>query len=245
MLDKYSHIIFSDGSSLGNPGNGGYGAIIINEHATVIEIGGAENNTTNNRMELSGLLHALKTIEKSKGQIICCTDSQYVINCISKWLPGWKKNNWITSTKTPVLNKDLLEQIDKIVQTHKEIGEVHFKYVPGHVGVSGNERCDEIATSFARGETPELFNGTLSDYAVDTLNIGVDEEEAEKKARTKTNSGKAYSYLSLVDGIALRHTTWADCENRVKGQSKVKFKKTISKQDEEAILKSWGAKLSN
>lgn len=245
MLDKYSHIIFSDGSSLGNPGNGGYGAIIINEHTTVTEIGGREDDTTNNRMELSGLLHALRTIETSKGQIICCTDSQYVINCVSKWIPNWKKNNWITSTKTPVLNRDLLEQIDEIVHAHKKIGEVHFRYVPGHVGVAGNERCDEIATSFARGETPELFSGTLSDYAVDTLNIGVDEDEAEKRARTKTSSAKAYSYLSLVDGIALRHTTWADCEKRVKGQSKVKFKKSISKEDEEAILKSWGAKLSN
>ncbi len=243
MLEKYSYLIFSDGSSLGNPGNGGFGTIVIQNQRLVTEIGGYEKNTTNNRMELTGLLSGLRMIEKLEGDVLCCTDSQYVINSVTKWLNGWKKNNWKTSTKTPVLNKDLIEQIDRIIEAHKKIGEINFKYVPGHVGVSGNERCDQIATTFARNETPDLFSGTLSDYAIDILNIGVDEDKNDKKFELKKKNGKAYSYLSLVDGKAMRHDSWPECEKRVKGKSGVKYKKALSQQDEQTILKSWGVRL--
>lgn len=243
MLEKYSYLIFSDGSSLGNPGNGGFGTIVIQNQRLVTEIGGHEKNTTNNRMELAGLLSGLRMIEKLEGDVLCCTDSQYVINSVTKWLNGWKKNNWKTSTKTPVLNKDLIEQIDRIIEAHKKIGEINFKYVPGHVGVSGNERCDQIATTFARDENPDLFSGTLSDYAIDILNIGVDEDKNDKKFELKKKNGKAYSYLSLVDGKAMRHDSWPECEKRVKGKSGVKYKKALSQQDEQTILKSWGVRL--
>ncbi len=242
MLEKYSHIIFSDGSSLGNPGNGGFGVIVISDKKTVTEIGGYEKNTTNNRMELSGLLNGLMAIENKKGDVICCSDSQYVINSVSKWMPSWKKNGWKTSTKTEVLNRDLLLKIDDLITKHKKNGEIHFQYTPGHVGVSGNERCDVIATTFAREENPELFSGSLADYAVDVLNIGIDEEASRKKSDIKKRTGKAYSYLSLVDGKVKIHKTWTECEERVKGKSNVKYKKAFSKEDEESILLSWGIK---
>lgn len=243
MLKSFSHIIFSDGSSLGNPGRGGFGTVIIHSHRHVTELGGNEKDTTNNRMELTGLLEGLKYMKKEEGSILCCTDSKYVIDAITKWSIAWKKNGWITTAKTPVLNKDLLTQIDELVTEYKDKGGVHFKYVPGHVGIAGNERCDLIATTFASGDPVELFNGNLSDYAVDILNIGVDENEKEKKAKLKKKTGPAYSYLSLVDGVAARHSTWPECENRVKGKSGVKYKKALSKDDEDTILKSWGAKI--
>ncbi len=243
MLESYSHIIFSDGSSLGNPGRGGFGAVVIHSKKHVTEIGGSEKNTTNNRMEITALLEGLKVTKLEKGTILCCTDSQYVINSVTKWIHGWKKNGWMTSSKTPVINKDLLEQIDEIISDHKKIGEITFRYVPGHVGVAGNERCDVIATTFAREEEMDLYSGTLNDYAVDILNIGVDQKEQTKKTSSKKKSGPAYSYLSLVDGVAKAHKTWPECESRVKGKSGVKYKKSMSAEDEAAILKSWGSKL--
>lgn len=243
MLNSYKHIIFSDGSSLGNPGNGGYGAILLQHHKVVTEIGGRENHTTNNRMEISALLSALRIIKDEEGDVLCCTDSQYVINCVTKWIYGWKKNGWITTTKTPVVNKDLLEEIDSIIINHKKLGEIHFKYIMGHAGVAGNERCDVIATTFARGEDMDLFSGSLSDYAIDILNIGVDKEMENKKETSKKKTGPAYSYLSLEGGIAKRHTSWAECEAEVRGKSGVKYKKSLSEEDEYNILKTWGVKL--
>jgi ribonuclease HI len=243
MLNSYKHIIFSDGSSLGNPGKGGYGAVLLQHHKVVTEIGGREEGATNNRMEITALLSALRIIKDEEGPVLCCTDSQYVINSVTKWIHGWKKNGWITTGKTPVINKDLFEEIDSIICEHKKIGHIDFKYVRGHVGVAGNERCDVIATTFARNEEMDLFSGSLSDYAIDILNIGVDKEQDEKRLATKKKSGPAYSYLSLADGVAKRHTTWAECEARVKGKSAVKYKKSMSAEDELSILKSWGAKI--
>ncbi len=243
MLEKYTHIIFSDGAALGNPGPGGWGTVVILSKKLITELGGYEEHTTNNRMEIMALLMGLRRIEGERGDVLCCTDSQYVINAVTKWLHGWKKNGWKTTTKQPVLHRELFEEIDARIDAHKKHGAVHFQYVPGHVGVSGNERCDTIATSFARKDDPELYNGKLSDYAIDILNVGIDPTAMEKKDSIKKRSGPAYSYLSLVDGKVKRHKTWAECEARVKGKPGVKYKKALTEAEEEAILKSWGVKL--
>lgn len=243
MLTKYTHIIFSDGAALGNPGPGGWGTVVILNKKVVIELGGGEKHTTNNRMEIMALLEGLRRIEGEKGDVLCCTDSQYVINAVTKWIHGWKKNNWMTTTKAPVLHRELFEEIDARIASHKNHGVIHFQYVPGHVGVAGNERCDSIATAFARKEEPELFNGSLADYAVDVLNIGIDPDAEAKKSSTKKRTGPAYSYLSLVDGKAKRHKTWAECEDRVKGKSGVKYKKAMTPSEETEILQTWGVKI--
>ena len=107
---KKSITIFSDGSSKGNPGPGGWGAIIASSDK-VVEIGGGEKYTTNNRMELLAAISALETVENNKEEIILNTDSSYVINGITKWVFGWQKNNWKTSTKADVVNKDLWERL--------------------------------------------------------------------------------------------------------------------------------------
>ncbi len=242
-LEDYDHIIFSDGSALGNPGPGGYGAIILFRGGNVQELGGHEGHTTNNKMELRGVLESLMRMSHEHGNILCCSDSQYVINAVTKWIHGWKKNNWTTTAKKPVENRDLLERIDACIQEHNTKGKIDFRYVPGHVGVAGNERCDEIATTFARNEHPILFDGTLSDYAVDILNIGTHSNAESKKTQKKSRSGKAYAYLSLVDGVAQTHTTWDACEKRVKGKSGVKYKKAMTKEEQEEILHTWGVSL--
>lgn len=246
MLSKYDHIAFSDGSALGNPGPGGWGTVLVTKKSYVVELGGNEEHTTNNRMELNAVREALIRLQEERGPALICSDSKYVINAVTTWIHGWKKNNWMTAGKTPVLNKDIIHDIDILIESYSHQGGVTFQYVPGHVGVMGNERCDTIATTFAKGEIPELFEGKLGDYAIDILNITIDEALMEKKQASKgtsvKSSGKAHSYLSLIDGIAKRHTNWADCEKRVKGKS-AKYKKAMSAEDEAAILKTWGAKL--
>jgi ribonuclease HI len=172
-------IIYTDGSSLGNPGRSGWGAVILvpdqnnsklkveSEKCKVVELGGFERESTNNRMELMAAISALKLIRERKIQATKMkihTDSAYVLNGITLWVYGWLKNNWRTAAKEPVLNKDLWEELFKLDFNLKKEMEIEWIKVPGHAGVKLNERCDEIATSFAAGERILLFTGSLIDY---------------------------------------------------------------------------------
>lgn len=228
--------IFTDGSSLGNPGAGGFGAIVV-DGETVKELGGGEKHTTNNRMELSAAIAALAHLGETEKKIILRTDSSYVINGITKWVFGWKKNNWITSQKQEVMNRDLWEKLSSFTFGKK----IQWEYVGGHIGVSGNERADAIAVSFAEGSPAALFDGNLSEYPIrDILNISHDVGMKESRSKSREHSkAKAYSYVSLVDGKIEKHSTWAECEARVKGK-KAKYKKAVSKEDEDEIIRGWG-----
>ncbi len=234
-------IIFTDGASKGNPGPGGFGAIIVFpegkacpnlSHGRVIELGGCEKHTTNNRMELSGALYALKEVVKEESEIIIYTDSKYLINGMTGWIYGWQKNNWRTKEKKDVLNKDLWEGLAKLVIGKK----VKWNYIGGHMGIVGNERCDEIADAIARNEKVILYKGPLSKYQRNILDLGHSEEKNEKK---KNKSAKTYSYLSLVNGILNIDKTWAECERRVKGKKGVKYKKATSEIEEKEIIRNW------
>ncbi len=231
MKDKT--IIFSDGSSRGNPGPGGWGAILVRA-GKVQELGGREDRTTNNRMEMKALVEVLALVEKGE-EVLVNTDSKYVIQGITSWVTGWKRNGWMTKEKKEVLNRDLWEALSNAVEGKK----IEWNYVGGHTGIPGNERCDEIATGFADNTRVDLYDGTFVSYGKDILSLdGVPEQATEKKRST----GKAYSYLSLLDGVAMRHATWPECEARVKGKN-AKFKKTLSPEDEKSILESWGVSL--
>lgn len=151
-------VIYTDGSSKGNPGPGGFGAIIF-EGEKVLEIGGREENTTNNRMEIMAAIEALKNIPENAGAEIH-TDSAYLINGITDWIKNWQKNNWRTKNKKGVLNKDLWEKL--LTETEKR--KVEWKKVLGHSGHTLNDRCDEIANSFADRENVLLYNGSRADY---------------------------------------------------------------------------------
>lgn len=227
-------IIFSDGSSRGNPGPGGWGSI-ISMAGIVTELGSGEKHTTNNRMELLGSIKALQFVGETKSDIIVNTDSSYVINGITKWVFGWQKNNWKTKAKEDVVNRDLWEELIAAAKNKK----ITWNYVGGHIGVPGNERCDAIATAYADGESPELFAGKVSDYAFDLSDTKGNKEKVHSKSKSKV---PAYSYVSLVNGIVKTHKTWAECEKRVKGvKGNVKFKKAVSAADEKAIIKGWNA----
>ena len=137
-----NYIIYTDGSCLGNPGAGGWAAIIVDcETGEIIEFHGGEKHTTNNRMEMTAAIIALSKVPiKSKVELY--TDSQYLKNAFTKnWMVNWKRNGWITSQGKPVLNQELWFKLDDLMQTH----EVEFQWVKGHAGIKYNERCDELA----------------------------------------------------------------------------------------------------
>ncbi|MCK5027532.1 MAG: ribonuclease HI [Candidatus Pacebacteria bacterium] len=236
-MKKDTIIAYTDGSSLGNPGPGGWGAIVSFGNKTIIEIGGREEESTNNRMELTAAIEVLRAVKETKADVEIHTDSSYVKNGITGWVYGWQKNNWQTKAKQPVLNRDLWQQLLEEEKRRKKYGEVVWHHVEGHVGHPGNERADEIATSYAKEEKTELFEGKRKEYDID-LNA-IDEKAVNKKRVSKSRSrAKAYSYLSLIGGVLEKHTTWGECEARVKGK-KAKFKKAISAQDEKDILEEW------
>ena len=239
-----SLVIFTDGSSLGNPGPGGYGCVLVSQQMDeVIELGGNKTKTTNNEMELSAVIAALSHSVFNTMPVEIFTDSSYVINGITKWVHGWEKNGWKTLAKEDVANKSLWQNLISLVREREMTGKVTWNHIPGHVGVVGNERCDEIATSFASGKPEALFRGKFSGYGRDILDFTIDEALSKEKSKNRSkSSAKAYSYLSLLDGKAQKHATWAETEARVKGKP-AKFKKAISKENEEAILKEWGVSL--
>lgn len=222
--------IFTDGASRGNPGPGGWGSVVVVDEK-VQELGGRENNTTNNRMELTACIEALKNItENSSGNITIYSDSSYVINGITKWVRGWKVNGWITKTKDEVLNKDLWLKLIEVTEGRN----ISWEYVGGHSGIAGNERCDEIATSFADRVEISLYNGSLSGYSIkNILDLSSSIVETSKKSHSKA---KAYSYISMVDGKIEIHRTWPECEAKVKGKSGTRFKKAISQEQEKEII---------
>ena len=136
--------IYTDGACRGNPGRGGWGAILV-YNGREKELSGGEKETTNNRMELSAVIAALSALKESC-DVTITTDSQYVVNAIEKgWLESWKKNNWRKSDKSAVLNVDLWEKLSVLLTMHK----VSFVWVRGHNGHPFNERCDVLATTFA------------------------------------------------------------------------------------------------
>lgn len=148
--------LFTDGSCLNNPGPGGYGAILrYKGHEK--ELSQGYELTTNNRMELMAVIAGLSALRESC-RVIVTTDSQYVKQGIATWIAGWKKNNWKTSSKTPVKNKDLWQQLDELVQKH----ELSWCWVKGHNGHAENERCDRLANTAANSDDKIQDSGFIS-----------------------------------------------------------------------------------
>ena len=193
---------YTDGSSKGNPGPGGYAAVVSykktvdsEEQNWTTEIGGKENHTTNNRMELKAAIEALRYIDDAfpspaKGEVsegrrgsvskplpnlplsgeedkkICLiTDSKYVMMGITEWIHNWQKKGWKTAGKKQVLNQNLWQELLAVTEEVKSAGwRIEWKYVEGHAGHKLNERADEIATSFADGINPALYDGPKDKY---------------------------------------------------------------------------------
>ncbi|WP_072681445.1 ribonuclease HI [Arcobacter sp. LA11] len=135
--------LYSDGSSLGNPGPGGWGTI-LEYKGKEKELSGPEENTTNNKMELRGVIEGLKAL-KEPCIVNITSDSTYVVKGINEWLNSWIKNNWKTSTKKPVKNVELWQEYVEVSKKHK----INATWVKGHAGHTHNERCDILARTEA------------------------------------------------------------------------------------------------
>lgn len=176
-------LVYTDGACLGNPGPGGWGVRILYPDGAVRELGGREASTTNNRMELQGALAALRAIQPGATAIVY-SDSQYVINGLTKWLPGWKRKGWLTAAREPVKNRDLWMQLDA-----ENPGRVKWRHVRGHSGDPDNDRADAIARGFAVGKPPDLVDGRSSPAADSAAVIP-----------------RPAQYVSLVDGVLILDT---------------------------------------
>lgn len=147
-----------DGACSGNPGPGGWGALLRFEDGSVHELGGADHDTTNNRMELTAalaLLEALRDLPRHPDLAIR-TDSRYLIDGLGKWIHGWKRKGWRTASGGQVLNRDLWERLDRA-----RLPDVSLRHVKGHSGDPDNDRCDAIAVAFSRGRIPPLMAGEV------------------------------------------------------------------------------------
>lgn len=234
-------VIFTDGASRGNPGPGGWGALLIDPKGKVVELGGREDHTTNNRMELAAARAALEYIENRKleGPIEVHTDSAYLLQGITGWVYGWENNGWKTRTGEPVLNQDLWKDLGARAFRLKQKTQLDWKKVGGHTGLLGNERADAIATGFADGTQVLLFVGSIKEYEKligGSVFSGIDETLVEKRSSRNT---PAYSYVSLVGGLIETHKTWAECEARVKGKRGARFKKVFSEEEESSLIEEW------
>ena len=238
-MDTLSRLlIFTDGACSGNPGPGGWGAIIATPDGFVKELGGGESNTTNNRMEIQACIAALNFIRNKNGLVQFYTDSTYVIRGITQWIWGWKKKGWLTAEGEEVNNRDLWEELHSLANTRAGKNKIEWLYSRGHVGTPGNERCDEIAVSFSKKKWVDLYDGPLLGYPVAIYDLPEDTTLPEMKP--KTEKLPAYSYLSYLNGEVWRHKDWPSCERRTKGQSGAKFKKAMTAADEVKILAEWG-----
>ena len=211
--------IITDGACSGNPGRGGWATIVI-DGQTTHEYSGYASETTNNRMELTAALIGLQKTPRNH-EIHLYTDSQYLINGITKWVKGWQKNGWKTRTGDPVENRDLWEAL--IAHTHPH---VHWHHVKGHAGHIHNERANDLA---------QLQAGSRGGAGTVT--------PATPRTRTpaSTSGDTPFPcYVSLVSGMLERHATWDDCKAATHGVSGAKFKKVASLSEYQAQLQRWG-----
>lgn len=236
---KNTVTIYTDGASRGNPGPGGWAAIVVTDKE-VIELAGKKDGATNNQMELEaaiqGLGYAAKHFEGYGVELHA--DSAYVLNGLNSWVDGWMRNGWKTIAKKPVENK---AQWQKLVALRDGFGrKLQLVKVAGHSGHEFNDRCDELAVASALGKKPKLFSGSRVAYTqklIDTPPQSV--KKTIKKTGSTSNKGEAYSYVSLVNGNVYIDKTWAACEKRVKGAKGAKYKKVFSKQEETDLVQDY------
>jgi ribonuclease HI len=228
-------MIFTDGAAKGNPGPGGYGAVLLLE-GKVLEIGEGKQMTTNNEMELRAVVEALKRVPTISGKVKLYTDSKYVVEGATGWTFGWLKNGWKTKSGSDVSHKELWQELVDLLKNVK----VDWQKVPGHVGIIGNERADAIASDLGENKNVVLYDGPRKNYKYEIENVEYDKQTAlDRSVARKRQAQKAYSYVSKVDGVVKTHSSWTECEARVKGMKGVRFKKAISAEEEKAIIQDF------
>lgn len=241
-MDK-TIFIYCDGACSGNPGPGGWAAVIFFPEGRVLELGGGERPTTNNRMEMLAAVSALSAVLDRPEPVKLYTDSGLLINGIKGWIHGWKRKGWLTAAGQPVVNRDLWERLDALAAERR--GRLSWGHVKGHAGHEVNERCDAIAVAFSKGPRPALYDGPAVGCGYSLLEPGAEHLHVPKprsaagSARPKAKGPAVY--LSFVGGSLQRHATWDQCKARVHGVAGARFKKVTSPEEEREVLKLWDA----
>lgn len=211
--------IYTDGACTGNPGPGGWGVVVYFDDGSVHELGDASKKTTNNRMEMQAAIAALEFLESS-GQnkpITLYTDSEYLINCVTKWVKGWKRKGWKKSDGKPVLNQDLLQILDNLNNQ-----QIKWQHVRGHAGNIGNERCDTIARGFASGKIPSLKR---------ILDINISDADFAQKAEVEVSSTSNSHITPPVINKKIHNSTLESDTNNTKTMESSSASATLQNED--------------
>lgn len=208
--------IITDGACSGNPGPGGWATIVVHADNTVDEYSGSASNTTNNQMELQAIIVGLQKVN-AQHEIHIYTDSQYVLNGITKWVFGWQKNGWRTKDGNDVENQPLWRTLVSL--THKNI---HWHHVKGHSGHPMNERANMLAQQLAKSHGHHSTTTHVSEH----------------HATTPVNTFPRY--ISLVGSAFRQHATWDECKQAVHGVSGARFKKVCSAHELARQRTQWG-----
>ncbi len=230
-------IVYTDGSCLGNPGPGGWGVRVIHAEQTVQELGGGESDTTNNRMEMQAVIAALEYLGPEP-DVTVYSDSRYVLDGLTKWLRGWQRRGWVTSTGNPVKNRDLWQQLERLNRRG-----IQWRHVRAHTGDPNNERVDDIARGFASHAPVSLFQGQVG-APDDPVEGAVGRAAVPPPATSRSRSGASRSgelrYVSIVNGVVAVDTAWPACAARVKGVSRARYKKVRTQQEMAAFCAEHG-----
>lgn len=243
--NRNTHIIYCDGACSGNPGPGGWAFVLGTVEGWVTEGAAFVPGTTNNRMELLAAVEGLELLLKQdskSNQVLVFSDSVYVIRGVTQWVFGWRRNGWKTAQGDEVLNRDLWERFYNLV--HQSGLKIQFRYVKGHAGIDGNERCDVLAVQASKHDSFELYSGPKENYRFNIDDLPPEVPLPEMKSKSSSSVKEKVNYISLVNGKIYRDSSWSACEARVKGRPGVKFKKVKSASEEKSILESWGASSS-
>jgi ribonuclease HI len=205
-MAKHSRVVLAacDGACSGNPGPGGWGALLKFEDGGVKEMGGYAPATTNNRMELTAALELMRELQHlpRHPDLVILTDSRYLVDGLQKWMGGWKRKGWRTASGGPVQNRDLWEELDGV-----RVPGVGLQHVKGHSGHPENDRCDAIAVAYSRGGRPQLASSTSSGPATSRAAAAAPEETgAGAESNLADPAPKALvqllSRLELADRLA-------------------------------------------
>lgn len=230
-------VVYGDGACSGNPGPGGWAYLMAHGPTqTVWERSGFAAATTNNRMELGALLEALRDIKAKYPQetsVKFFWDSSYVVNGFNQWLFGWAKRGFTKADGTPISNLDLWQAVWEL---KKSLPPLQMTQIPGHSGLPGNERVDELSVAQSQQSPIPEYNGPLANYPITITDLLAGAAHVD----TAGLSGMSYpAYISLINGNLVRHLTWPECQAHVKGKS-AKFKKVKNAAEEAHTRKSWG-----
>jgi len=233
-------IAYTDGACLGNPGPGGWGARLLYPDGEVRELGGMAAATTNNRMELQAALEALQILHSSP-QVTIVTDSRYLIDGFTKWLPTWHRRGWITATNTPVKNRDLWTALERLGHPG-----VIWQHVRGHSGDPNNERVDTIARACAAGTCPPLFCGQAGTPSDPVVTASVMAQSTPLGSATTALSPRRapaagpVRYVSIVHGAVALDADWVACAARVRGVPGAQYRKVRTPEELAAFCAAHG-----